>query len=67
MQPDTLATLFPPGIVAVSADAAALWDAPLHPGDAATIADAVASRQRDIGRFKNSEPLERTPSTGHKR
>jgi 4'-phosphopantetheinyl transferase EntD len=61
MQPDTLATLFPAGIVAVSADAAALWDAPLHPGDAATIANAVTSRQREfaVGRACAREALAR--------
>ncbi len=61
MQPDTLETLFPPGTVAVSADAAALWDAPLHPGEAAAIAHATASRQREfaVGRACAREALSR--------
>ncbi|MBW2270331.1 MAG: 4'-phosphopantetheinyl transferase superfamily protein [Deltaproteobacteria bacterium] len=43
-----LEALFPPGVVAVSADAAELWDAALHPGEVSTIAHAAASRQREF-------------------
>jgi 4'-phosphopantetheinyl transferase EntD len=61
MQPATLEALFPPGVVAVSADAAALWDAPLHPGESSTIAHAAIARQREfaVGRACAREALSR--------
>lgn len=61
MQPDALEALFPRSVVTVSADAAELWDEPLHPGEADLIANAVASRRREFaaGRACAREALTR--------
>jgi 4'-phosphopantetheinyl transferase EntD len=61
MQPDALENLFPPRVAAVSADAASLWQAALHPDEEALIARAAPARQREfaVGRACAREALAR--------